>query len=179
MNRREKLFLMTHKANTGHVAISEPGSMKFVRNGIRTSYRPDFYCAECGVHFEVVGSRQAFHQNRMRIEFFRAAYPMINLKTVCPDGSEYGWTGKTRNKVWKTCHDPEKRSYLSFRLASRSRLKDFCSLNGIDIGALSARLGLNRATVYNVLTTDRVPHQKTATRIHEYLDSIEPESKTA
>lgn len=56
-------------------------------NGIQ--YRPDFYIPAETIFYEVVGSRQAFHQNRQKIDAVRKAYPFIKIEIVNPDGTPH------------------------------------------------------------------------------------------
>jgi len=43
-------------------------------------YSPDFYDGEANVFIEVVGSRQAYHQNKIAYAQFRELYPKIKLE---------------------------------------------------------------------------------------------------
>lgn len=56
-------------------------------NGIQ--YRPDFYTPSDMTFYEVVGSRQAFSQNRQKIETVKKAYPFLKIMIVNPDGTPY------------------------------------------------------------------------------------------
>lgn len=58
--------------------IYQPCAFRF--NG--TSYNPDFYDPQENVFFEIVGSRQAFHQNKKKIELFHIKYPYIKLEII-------------------------------------------------------------------------------------------------
>lgn len=60
-------------------------------NGIQ--YRPDFYTPEDGVFYEVAGTRQAFNQNRQKIDLVRNAYPFLKIEIVNPDGTPYRFCG--------------------------------------------------------------------------------------
>jgi len=62
-------------------------STVFNINGIQ--YRPDFYVIKEQTYYEVVGSRQAFHQNQIKINYILSVYPFIKLKIVNPDGSDH------------------------------------------------------------------------------------------
>jgi hypothetical protein len=55
------------------------------------TYRPDFLCVETGVYTEVVGSRQAYHQNKAKYALVRAVRPDIKLE-IC-------WDRKTKKKM--------------------------------------------------------------------------------
>ena len=58
--------------------IYQPALFRF--NG--TSYQPDFYDREMDLFFEIVGSRQAFHQSESKIEQFKLNYPHIKLEII-------------------------------------------------------------------------------------------------
>lgn len=49
-------------------------------------YTPDFYDAERNVFIEVVGTRQAYYQNRSKYENFREQFPKINLEIRTANG---------------------------------------------------------------------------------------------
>lgn len=50
------------------------------------SYTPDFYVLQTNKFYEVIATRQAFNQNRPKIE---AAKIVINLEVVNPDGTSF------------------------------------------------------------------------------------------
>lgn len=52
-------------------------------------YRPDFHDPNENVYYEVIGTRQAYYQNREKIKKFLGLRPDIVLKYVNPDGTEY------------------------------------------------------------------------------------------
>jgi len=59
-----------------------------------TTYQPDFYVSSEDIFYEVVGTKQAFHSIRPKVELMAQFYPSVILKTVNPDGSPY------RNRTW-------------------------------------------------------------------------------
>ncbi len=75
MHGREEEFVKNH---FNHINwIYSPASFR-LKNTIR--YIPDFYDAEMNVFIEVVGSRQAYHQNKGAYAQFRELYPKINFE---------------------------------------------------------------------------------------------------
>lgn len=62
-------------------------SAVFHVNGIQ--YRPDFYIPKERIFYEVVGTRQAFNQNRQKIKIVQGAYPFLKIIAVNPDGTPY------------------------------------------------------------------------------------------
>lgn len=62
-----------------------------------THYRPDFYLPDENLYIEVVGSRQAYHANKRKIEKFRKLYPHIKFIIV-----DY------KNKPLKLCGERDK-----------------------------------------------------------------------
>jgi hypothetical protein len=56
--------------------IHHPANFKF--NG--ETYTPDFYDGERNVFIEVVGSHQAFHQNKYKYELMEKYYPKISFE---------------------------------------------------------------------------------------------------
>jgi hypothetical protein len=50
----------------------------FVLNGMR--YTPDFYDVNRNTYIEVVGTRQAYHQNKAKYELIRILYPDVSLE---------------------------------------------------------------------------------------------------
>ena len=47
-----------------------------------TSYQPDFYDRERNTFYEIIGSRQRWHQIQSKLNLFKQAYPEINLKII-------------------------------------------------------------------------------------------------
>ena len=52
-------------------------------------YTPDFYDTERDTYIEVVGTRQAYHQNKEKYELFQAAYPNIKFELRRHTGEIY------------------------------------------------------------------------------------------
>ncbi|MBN2118534.1 MAG: hypothetical protein JW730_18315 [Anaerolineales bacterium] len=171
LNKRERLFYLAHKNSTGHEAVGQPGSLAFFRNGHRSYYRPDFYCPDCRIYFEVVGSRQAFHQNRTKIEAFKLAYPDVNLKYVHPDGSEYDPNRPHRNGYPRRWMDPYPRPELGYRLKAVERLQKSMINDSHGIKRLANEIGVGRCVIRYLLAGQHLPHPKTAKLINGWFDS--------
>ena len=75
--------------------IHHPGTFYFNGND---KYSPDFYDAERNCFIEVVGSRQAYHQNKEKYEKFRRFYPEMHFEIRQSDGSLLN--ENDRNKNW-------------------------------------------------------------------------------
>lgn len=58
----------------------------FLVNGYE--YTPDFIDRSTNTYYEVIGTRQAYHQQKDKIVALRKARPEIVLKVVRPDGTE-------------------------------------------------------------------------------------------
>lgn len=54
-----------------------------------TRYEPDFYDPRSNTFYEVIGSRQRYHQLKSKIALFRVLYPEIKLEICHPDGKLY------------------------------------------------------------------------------------------
>lgn len=78
-NAAERSFASKLEAQ-GKTWISQPRS--FVLPVPHCSYRPDFFVVEDNCFYEVLGSRQAYSQQREKIDAFRMAYPHLTLKIV-------------------------------------------------------------------------------------------------
>jgi len=83
-NRREQIFADFLTAQ-GKEFYYQPAV--FHVDGIQ--YRPDFYIPSERVFYEVVGSRQAFSQNRQKIDAVQKAYPFVKILIVNPDGTPH------------------------------------------------------------------------------------------
>jgi len=53
-----------------------------------TAWTPDFYCPQLDIYYEVVGTDQAWHQSREKVQAVRAAYPKLRIKVVNAKGLE-------------------------------------------------------------------------------------------
>lgn len=58
-----------------------------------TTYTPDFLDLRRNVYIEVVGSRQAYYQNKTKYSLFREIFPHLCLEIRSSDGSFYGEDG--------------------------------------------------------------------------------------
>jgi len=84
MNKREEEF--------AEFLINQNKSFSFepLRFQLKnTKYTPDFYCPEDDTFYEVVGSRQAIHANKIKILEFKKKYPDLKFELVKPNGKKY------------------------------------------------------------------------------------------
>ena len=91
--RREMEFVKNYFIHKNW--IHQPGLFRL--NG--ENYSPDFYDGERNVFIEVIGSRQAFHQNKEKYEKMRIFFPKINFEVRTPDGAEIE-IGDNLRVVW-------------------------------------------------------------------------------
>lgn len=57
------------------------------------NYTPDFFVLQNNTYYEVIGTRQAYHQNKIKINL---AEVLVNLKIVKPNGTLFTF-GKSKN----------------------------------------------------------------------------------
>ena len=72
-----------------------------------TSYTPDFYDGEKNIFIEVVGSRQAFHNNKEKYKSLNATFPKIKFEVRLSNGEliedalsdvfKKDWSGISKN----------------------------------------------------------------------------------
>ena len=96
MNPREKLFFNFYKSQSGIELMDQPARFPLTLNGKLTSYRPDFHCQVTDKFYEVIGTRQAWHQNRTKVLAFRKQWPTVALFVVHPNGDSYKEKGNDR-----------------------------------------------------------------------------------
>ena len=89
MNVRERQFADFYEQTTGFDLVAQPPSFQVQMDSGRSKYRPDFYCPNNDTFFEVVGTRQAWQQNREKISLFRKQWPTLKFLVVHSDGREY------------------------------------------------------------------------------------------
>lgn len=153
MNTKEKQFAILLKEKNKHY-IYQPYSSIFGEFG----YMPDFYVIGEGF-YEVVGSRQAFSQNRRKI--FKAK-SLSRLKIVNPDGTLYNYRNennpeaKTRRMI--NNHKVEE----SFRKVSDSFIyidfdvTKFMADNFLEVIDLALLLQKTEMTVRNYIRSNRI-----------------------
>ena len=62
-------------------------------------YSPDFYDGEMNVFIEVVGTRQAYSENKDKYNLLRKYYPKINFEIRLSDGSLLDETKSIHSQV--------------------------------------------------------------------------------
>lgn len=65
-----------------------------------TSYRPDFYDIKNNIWIEVVGSREAYRQNKAKYALFRYIYPELKFELRAPCGTLINEIAKNKNLIW-------------------------------------------------------------------------------
>jgi ribosome-binding protein aMBF1 (putative translation factor) len=115
----------------------------------------------------------------VKIALFCEAYPAIRLKYVAPDGSDYDTNRPHRNGYPRKWADPFPRKCLDYREKAVERLQRAIALSPISVSVMAGIIGVSENVVRYVTDGVHLPHPKTARLIHEYLDSIELETKSA
>ena len=82
-SKKEILFIQNFLKHNEWVY--EPATFRFNDGG---RYTPDFYDKKRNIFIEVVGSTQAFYQNRDKYSKFVKEYPEINIEFRVFDGTE-------------------------------------------------------------------------------------------
>ena len=93
-NAAERRFARKIEAQ-GKTWISQP--RQFTLPEPYRSYRPDFYVVEDNCFYEVLGTRQAYSQQREKIAAFKVTYPHLTLKII----NEGAWSTNPES------YDPE------------------------------------------------------------------------
>lgn len=91
-NSREIMFIQNYFTHSDW--IYQPALFRM--NGI--SYSPDFYDCQKNVWIEVAGSRQAYHQNKLKYNKFVKCFPKLNFEVRTPDGKLLN--DKTHGEMW-------------------------------------------------------------------------------
>src|SRR3990167_5162009 len=65
-------------------------------------YTPDFYVPTRGTFYEVLGTRQAFHQSHRKIARFLRAFPKIRFRLVRPNGEDIPYYLKGETLIIQT-----------------------------------------------------------------------------
>lgn len=78
MHKREKDYL-EQVSDNGKTYIYQPFAFRLSND---TYYMPDFYCVEDNKYIELVGSRQAYHQNKHKYALMKQDHPDIILEMV-------------------------------------------------------------------------------------------------
>lgn len=106
MHKREKDYL-EQVSNEGKTYIYQPFAFRLSND---TYYMPDFYCVEDNKYIELVGSRQAYHQNKHKYALMKQDHPDIILEMVYHSDT-------TRRRKCQTEHT----EHLGFRITDDRR----------------------------------------------------------
>lgn len=66
------------------------------------NYTPDFWVPRTGMLYEVIGSRQALHQNHAKLVRFLTAFPKIKFQLVTPLGEKIKFTIQNNQLIYTT-----------------------------------------------------------------------------
>jgi len=170
---REQIFA-DKLTRQGKRFIYQPAS--FNVEGIQ--YRPDFYVPSDRIFYEVVGTRQAFNQNRQKIDLVRKTYPFIRILVVNPDGTSYR-DGAIKKKI-----QPAHPGLIAFKRKSSKHpvlpsgkvlgtivfIKKLIMENDIELRLVANDMRLSAGTVHKLLykELDRQPTRRTVERLFEY-----------
>lgn len=98
-------------------------------------YTPDFYDPTSGVYYEVIGSRQRFHQLVPRLDLMAACYPGVRLEVVHPSGEPYVVSG--RGVHLQLLDTPLAQAVNAALLTHNIRLIDLAKTLGVSSSGLS------------------------------------------
>ena len=101
-----------------------------------TRYTPDFHCPKEDIYYELVGTRQAWHQSKRKLELFKKDYPDINFKIIFKYGKKLIKRSYTNNLGIKKLRQLFKEKGLSQIKASE--------LSGIPQPTISRHLNGNK-----------------------------------
>ena len=108
-----------------------------------SSYKPDFFLPEEKLYVEIIGTRQAYHRNKGKIEEFKRVYPQIQLIVLSPDGSPYP---KKKNDL----------KHLNSKIADSSKNKFIWKTREI-----SQYLRIHPHTIRQLAAREKIPAFKT------------------
>ena len=106
----ELCFAATRLAE-GHPVIRAPRLFRFKR----AVYIPDFYDAETGIYYEVVGTRQRAAMLAEKFDLMEVFYPDVRLEAMCPDGRPYRLRQGNRFDEWTHPLAPALRAAMAQR----------------------------------------------------------------
>lgn len=129
-----------------------------------TKYHPDFYDAKRDVYIEVIGSRQAFYQNREKYTLFCKEYPSINFEFRTPDGKlveqeNMSLRLATPREKYKGGIRRQKEPLKN--MGGASRLQEITDRLGLSLESVSTKCGISfytvRAHYYGLRKTMTLP----------------------
>ena len=82
-----------------------------------TRYTPDFYDIDRNIFIEVVGTREAYRQNKHKYELFRHYYPSLVLELRAPCGELIDEEPKNKNLRWPKSVDGGKKQWTKLNVA--------------------------------------------------------------
>lgn len=123
------------------------------------NYTPDFYIWTIDTFYEIIGSRQAFNQNRAKV---LAAKDIVCLKIIKPDGADYDYqdirkeNSLTRIPVMDEKKRAEHKKILNGTKWSNFLWIDFMDKNNLDIHLVSRILDVSYPCAYSAIKNSRI-----------------------
>ena len=110
-----------------------------------TKYLPDFYDAKRDAYIEVVGTRQAYSNNKQKYQMFCQEYKGIQLEFRLPDG---GFIEQKNGRLsMRTVKKKGQRRKILKNMAGASRLQDIVDAKGFSVEQVSKMCGISVHTV--------------------------------
>ena len=115
-----------------------------------TKYKPDFYDARRDVYIEVIGSRQAFYQNKDKYLAMRGAFPDVQLEFRFTDGSfvDPGQEMSIAKRRLLSIEAPAPMSTIN----EQAKVAVMALAEGSSISAVAKRLGIPQQTLSRFVT---------------------------
>lgn len=122
-------------------------------------YTPDFFVLQNNSFYEVVGTRQAFSQNKRKILLAQSLVPLF---IVHPDGSPYLYNQKTSSRYGKTNND------IVFR---KVNILQFLEDENIPLKAFAVHCGITYQGACRMVKNSKM-NRKYFNRVAERFPSI-------
>lgn len=136
-----------------------------------TTYRTDFYCLEDNTYYEVVGSRQAFHSNKNKINEFIELYPDLNFKVVIPNGKIYrSFYRKTAIKNFKIYM---KENQFVCKKTAIKNLRAYMEKTELTIGPMAKIIGCGSRQISRWLKGEAMPSSVYAKMIDKAINRLQ------
>jgi len=134
----------------------------------KTTYRTDFYCPEDDTYYEIIGSRQAFHLNKIKLIEFIKRYPSINFKIVKPDGREY-INREALIDMENNIHPYKNKGWIDIKKEMKELLRIKLEY-GLSYEKLTRKIGeISQQTVYRWFIKEHKPNEIMLYRIRKFI----------
>lgn len=110
-----------------------------------TKYLPDFYDAKRDAYIEVVGTRQAYSNNKEKYSLFCVEYPLIQIEFRTPDGKILEL--KNGRTIYKSVKKKGRRREYLKNMAGASRLQEIVDAKGLSVVRVAELCGIPFSTV--------------------------------